>query len=436
MKPKKGEKNQNLPKIIDQKFLKYPFFQNARRVRIHGKRIKKGLIYFKVKSLIDDGITSTTDLARILGRSRKQIRRYLVNMSLMQMVNLDPQTGRLIKKKRSKSLPENDFTKIPEISKWIDDCIARGVNTKTIRQYVGCVRRIFDIIKVKPKDVISSKKSAIEFWTKFMVDFRKKNPEKGNHGYRTAFRNFLSSHEIIFPPRMGKVYGLSSAHDNYGSHAGVAFSPEITEELGNMMQEENDFRTYVWWRTGLRTGARNKAIAKMVWERIYFDEKDEDGSESFKLEQHETKDPRGQWFLGENGEWKTKYPPLELKELLLEWKSRSGNPRFLWFEDSQSDAQNMKNAQRAARITIARLKSYYMRIAYKVDPHTKEYMFKRPTHILLHTLAQQLRNADLTNDEIAEMFGWRTSSIVGTWYTKTSEKKRKKLGKRCSKVKF
>lgn len=325
---------------------------------------------------------------------------------------------------------------MPEISKWVDDCIARGVKQRTIMQYVGRVRRIFGTIKTKPKNVIETKKSAIDFWTKFMVEFRKNNPEKGNHGYRTAFRNFLSSHDIIFAPRMGKVYGLSSAHDNYGSHAGVAFSSKVTEEIGNMMLSDDDFRTYVWWRIGLRTGARSRAIAKMVWERIYFDEKDEDGSESFKLEQHETKDPRGQWFLGENGEWKTKYPPLEIKELLLEWKARSGHSKFLWFQDSQSDAQNRRNAQRAGEITIMRLKSYYSKVSDKVDPHTREYMFKRPTHILRHTLAQQMRNADLTNDEIAEMFGWRTSSIVGTWYTKMSETKRKKLGKRCSKVKF
>lgn len=86
MKPKKVTKNHNVPFTIDKKFLKYPFFQNAKRVRVDGKRIRKGLIYFKVKDLIDDGITSTSDLARTLGKSRRQIRRYLINMSLMQMI--------------------------------------------------------------------------------------------------------------------------------------------------------------------------------------------------------------------------------------------------------------------------------------------------------------------------------------------------------------
>lgn len=388
-----------------------------------------------MKRLIDDGITSTTDLARILGRSSKQIRRYLANMSVMQMIQLDPQTGRLVKKERTKLLPEGDFTEIPEVLKWTDDCIARGVKPRTIAQYVRCVRHIFDTIKVNPKDVISSKKSAIEFWTKFMVEFRKKNPEKGNHGYRTSFRNFLSSHDIIFPPRMGKVYGLSSAHDNYGSHAGVSFSPEITEEIGKMMLQDGNFRTYTWWRIGLRTGARNKAIAKMVWERIYLNDIDGDAA-SFRLEQHETKDPRGHWFLGENGEWKTKYVPLELKNLLLEWKTRSGHSKFVWFEDSQDDAQNKRNAQRAASMTTASLKSYYGRVADRIDPRTREYMFKRPTHVMRHTLAQQMKDAGLTNEDIAEMFGWRTPQIVGTWYTKISEKKRKELGMRCSQVIF
>ena len=84
----------------------------------------------------------------------------------------------------------------------------------------------------------------------------------------------------------------------------------------------------------------------MSWEYIYFDETNDDGTESFRLEQHETKDPRGQWFLEENGEWKTKYPPLDLKRILLDWKSRSPNSRFLWFEDNGSDILNRKSAER------------------------------------------------------------------------------------------
>lgn len=416
-------------------FCRYPFFKKSGgKRRLSGK--KKDMAFLEIKKLIDSGVTSTKELASCTGRSQRQVRRYIINMAMVRIIKLDSKTSRLVKKRKPKSFLDNNFTEVPEISKWIDDCIAREVKPRTISQYVNCVRHVFRSIRAKPGDVVSSKKSAIEFWTKFIVDFRKKNPEKGSHGYRTSFKNFLSSHYIVFPPRMGKIYGLSSAHDNYGSHAGVAFSPQITETIGKTMLEANDFRTYVWWRIGLRTGARNKAIAKMVWERIYFNEKDEDGSESFKLEQHETKDPRGQWFLGENGEWKVKYPPPEIKEILLEWKARSENSKFLWFKDSLSDIQNRRNSRRAARITVTRLKSYYTRIADMVDPHTREYMFKRPAHMMRHTLAQQMRNGGLTNEEIAEMFGWRTSSIVGIWYTKISEKKRKKLGKRCSTVKF
>jgi hypothetical protein len=140
--------------------------------------------------------------------------------------------------------------------------------------------------------------------------------------------------------------------------------------------------------------------------------------------------------LGENGEWKVKYPPLDLKKLLLEWKSCAVDSRFLWFEDGGSDAQNRKNADRMVRVIVPRLKSYYEQISPKLDSRTREYMMKRPTHLMRHTLAQQMKDAGLTNEEIADSFGWRTSQIVSTWYTKTSEKKRKELGMRCSKVIF
>ncbi|MDE1725607.1 MAG: hypothetical protein KGH76_06910, partial [Thaumarchaeota archaeon] len=118
------------------------------------------------------------------------------------------------------------------------------------------------------------------------------------------------------------------------------------------------------------------------------------------------------------------------------WKSHSTHSRFLWFEDDGSDTLNRKSAERKAISMRKRLKAYYGKISHKVDSRTREYMLKRPTHILRHTLAQQMKESGFTNEEIADSFGWRSPEIVGTWYTKTSEKKRKELGVRCSKVIF
>jgi hypothetical protein len=56
--------------------------------------------------------------------------------------------------------------------------------------------------------------------------------------------------------------------------------------------------------------------------------------------------------------------------------------------------------------------------------------------MMRHILAQQMKDAGMTNEEIADAFGWRTPEIVGTWYSKTSEKKKKELGLKCSKVIF
>jgi hypothetical protein len=430
LEQKRGPENQDKGKIGHFDFCKYPFFQTKeRKIRLHGKRKTKEKFYLEIKDLIDKDVTSTTELASRLGKSTRQIRRYLIIMSQLHMIKLDAQTGRLVQKEVGIfSMSRHQFAKIPEITKWMDDCIVRQIKPTTMQKYLLSVRYMFRLVKGIPKNVVSSKESAIEFWTKFIVEYRKQNPAKGTQHHRVSFKNLLASFNILFPPHMGKVYGLSSAHDKYGVYAGVCFSGVITEEIGKMMLENGDIELYTWWRTGLRTGARNRAIAKMTWDHIYFDETNEDGTESFRLEQHETKDPRGHWFLGENGDWKTKYPPLDLKRLLLEWKKKSPNSRFLWFEDGESDAYNSRNAKRKAMLMARKFRPYYEKIAHKVDPLTKEYMLKKPTHIMRHTLAQQMKEAGFTNEEIADSFGWRTSGIVGTWYTKTSEKKRKELG--------
>ncbi|MDE1873224.1 MAG: hypothetical protein KGH99_07085 [Thaumarchaeota archaeon] len=73
------EKTKTLVQIGHENFFKYPFSQNTRRVRFHGKRTEKELVYFKIKDLIDEGITSTGELALRLGKSTRQTRRYLKN---------------------------------------------------------------------------------------------------------------------------------------------------------------------------------------------------------------------------------------------------------------------------------------------------------------------------------------------------------------------
>jgi hypothetical protein len=420
-------------------FSKYPFSQNpGYKITLHGKKVHKDKVYLHIKDLIDKETTNVTVLADKIGRTRKQTRRYIVDMARIGMIKLNPDTRKIVKENPSEYawLLKNNFAKIPEISKWMDDCVARQVTPHTMYQYMTTVRYIFNKINASPKDAVSSKKSAIEIWTRFIVARRKEKPSAGTHAFRICYKNFIASHEIIFPPRMGKAYGLSSAHDNNAIYAGVSLSPDVISDIGKMILDDGDFALYVWWRIGLRTGGRKSAISTMTWNRVYFDEKNEDGSESFKLEQHETKDPRGHYHIGVNGEWKTKYPPLDLKQLLLEWKSKCGNPKFLWFVDNGSDYENRVRARKIGITMSKKLGTYYEKVEDRVDPLTYQYMRRMPSHLMRHILAQHMKEAGFTNEEIAESFGWRTSSIVGTWYTKTSEKKRKELGRRCSKVIF
>ncbi|MGH2613589.1 MAG: hypothetical protein ACRDFB_11155, partial [Rhabdochlamydiaceae bacterium] len=420
-------------------FCKYPFSQiEGNKIWFHGKRVKKGKVYSYIKDLIDGGITSVAILSERVGKGRKQTGCYIRDMASLGIVKLNPETRMLLKESRSEYgwLSKDGFAMIPEISKWMDACISRQVAPQTMHQYLSNVRYMFNKIDASPKDAVSSKKNAIEFWTRFIVARRKESPDAGTHRFRISYKNFIASHDILFAPRMGKAYGLSSSHDNYGVYAGVSLSTDIISEIGKMILDDGDFELYVWWRIGLRTGGRKSAISTMMWSRVYFDETNEDGSESFKLEQHETKDSRGQYHIGANGEWKVKYPPLDLKKLLLEWKSRCDNPRFLWFRDGGSDLENRMRAKRIGTNMSRKLGTYYERVKDRVDPLTYQYMRRMPSHLMRHTLAQHMKDGGMTNEEIAESFGWRTADIVGIWYTKTSEKKRKELGLRASKVVF
>lgn len=108
----------------------------------------------------------------------------------------------------------------------------------------------------------------------------------------------------------------------------------------------------------------------------------------------------------------------------------------MWFRDDGSDLENRISATRVGITMSRKLKTHYERVKDRVDPLTYQYMRRMPSHLMRHTLAQHMKEAGLTNEEIAESFGWRTSDIVGIWYTKTSERKRKELGLRASKVVF
>ncbi|MHB8547472.1 MAG: hypothetical protein ACYDAJ_11985 [Nitrosotalea sp.] len=66
-----------------------------------------------------------------------------------------------------------------------------------------------------------------------------------------------------------------------------------------------------------------------------------------------------------------------MKRLLLKWKEESGVlSRFLWFEDGFTDAQNKRNTARVQEEITRKLRKYFEKIADKVDPLTREYMFK------------------------------------------------------------
>lgn len=388
-----------------------------------------------IKEMIKAGIVRTKDIAISINRTERQTRRYLLEMANMGMINLT-ETKRLdkspdqLKKQKFYIISKDEFAKIPEIKKWIDGCIARGVKATTINVLRNHLKFIFSYMSESPQNILTSRQDALDFWIRFASEFKQSKPSVGTHNYRAAYRNFLAAHDITFANRMGEIYGLSAKNDRTAQYAGVYLTSEITEKIGQIILHNNDFALYVWWRLGLRTGARSGALATMTWERVYLN------SKPFKLEQHETKDARGHFHLGDDGEWKTKYLPEDMRKLLLQWKALCPDKRFLWFTDTNSDTQNRKKSKSIQTNMARRLKKYYSLVKDDVEPLTYQYMQKMPDHIMRHTLVQQLKNAGLTNEEIADSFGWRSADIVKNWYSKTSEKDLQDVAKRTEKIKF
>ncbi len=177
---------QTVAEIGHENFCRYSF-SKTRRVKFHGKRTEKELVYFKIKDLINQGVTSTSELALNINKSTRQTRRYLKAMARLRMVKLYVKTGRLIKEGINyRSLSKDTFSKIPEISRGIDDCIARQIAPRTIQGYIQSVRYMFGVVKAKPSNVVSSKNNAIEFWTKFIVSYKKYFPSKGTRNIQVT----------------------------------------------------------------------------------------------------------------------------------------------------------------------------------------------------------------------------------------------------------
>lgn len=344
-------------------------------------------MFLQIKSMIGEGNIRTKDIAKSINRSVRQTRRYFLQMSKMNLITLTD-TARIattqeqIKKYQYFSITKEDFYKIPPVKKWINGCIARGVSPESIRVYRNNLRYIFSMMNAHPSEIITSRQKAIDFWIDFISEFKRNKPDLGTHGFRVSYKSFLAAHGITFANNVAKIYGLSSTHDKMAPFAGVCLTNDATKQIGKLILESGDFALYVWFRVCLRTGARPSAVSTMTWDRVYWNFQGEDGQNYFKLEQHETKDKRGQFHLGRDGEWKVKYVTQEIKSLLLQWKEICPDKRFLWFKDGGSDSQNRRIALKIRTSMAIKLKNHYEKIRHLVDPLTQQYMMLKPHHIL------------------------------------------------------
>jgi len=398
----------------------------GRAIRLHGKKVTKIELHNYILDLIEnENITGTDDLSKQLGKTPKQTRRYLVEMAQEGKITLDADTGRLQKTQKAinlekfEKLTQDDFGQIREISRWMNNLTCKP---KIAANYKYALKRFFDKILTTPASALTSKQAFIETWKTFKQIHDADVGAGHDQIYRVAYRSLGDEFDFHINLALGKKIGLTSKHDSYKKYAGAALQTALTKIIGKEMLENKDYEVYTWFRTGVRTGGRTGAIATMTWDKIVFDEN------NFEVAQHETKDARGDNWLGEDGEWQIKLPAIDLLKVLKHWKSHdeSPNSKFVWFEDKGNDIANRKAAQKVRERVIKKLRTYLEKHYDEMDILTREYAQLEPGHLLRHTFAQLLRDEGATSDQIQTAGCWKSAETVA-WYTAAGTKEKKEI---------
>ena len=409
----------------------------GKKIRIHGRVVTESEIHEYILNLINnEKIGKINELSKKIGKGVKQTKRYLIQMQFLNLIELDPVTNRLIKSKIQENIEINErlfeldeFRKIPEITKFIEKSIKRGCKPKTILGYTSSLKIIFQMMKTHPSSALTSKSAYEEFFENYVIVAKERytHLKDAPHNHRVAYRVFGDTVAgYSYGHGMAKGFGFGSHHASFQKYAGSHILLDVCQDLQKMMLADKEFLVYTWFSTGIMTGGRTSAVATMIWEKIIMD------IENFSLDQFETKDDSaGHQHLGEFGEWKHKFPPKELYNILLKW--RNENPKFskfLWFEDSGNDKQNIRNSQRCREYVIPKLKEYLHRVEDRLDSLTKEYVFVagESGHLNRHTFAQLLKNAGATDDQIAFQGGWKSKQTIG-WYCSISQDEKQKSRK-------
>ncbi|MHB8547331.1 MAG: hypothetical protein ACYDAJ_11240 [Nitrosotalea sp.] len=68
--------------------------------KITRRQRREERLFLKLKNLIDHETTSVNELSGEIDRSTRQTRRYIIKMTSLGVVKLDPKTGMLVKQEK------------------------------------------------------------------------------------------------------------------------------------------------------------------------------------------------------------------------------------------------------------------------------------------------------------------------------------------------
>ena len=401
----------------------------GRKIRSFGSVISKET---RKQDLINavkkcEGRPSHSKIGKMIGLGARQTGRWIEELVFEGKLQKDS-TGRLIvtikqeKQEFDLRLLDDDFNNIPEIAKFIE-LKKDEVEPSTLTSYLCTLKKIFKLTKTHPRVPLSSYEASQQFFKSVKKAYFEENPEKTKvpSNFRTGYRRFLDDvGHISYGHGSAKKYGFGSEHDSFKKYAGTIIPKLTCDKISQKMLDDKEFLAYYWFNVGIMTGPRSSGMETMVWERVNLFE------DNFRLDQHEPKVKKNNDIhLGINGGWIEKLPPLKLLEILKEYKENHApkNSRFVWFEDKGDDKSNRKEARRIRDSVIPKIKSYILEFSDDLTPLTLDYAKSHAGHLLRHTFAQTLKNAGLSDEQIAKMGGWDPQTV--SWYCSIPESEKR-----------
>lgn len=380
------------------------------RVKLYGKKAPQEKIAQEIRDLLEGNSSrpyplTIAEIAKVLGVCRQTVYNYINRLSKEKSIpRLSSGHFFLTQTPEKEFRAFNKHHKITGdqlVSEWMDDLLTRkqGNPVKIWRYRLSSIEVVCNTCKVKPRDLILSRKTTEKIMRSFAKHYQNNNVKqctrgKKNSGLNTAVysrvqavRDFCAFYDITW--KKGTTGIMSQKVPGHGKYADIRFTEEEFSRADSFIKEKwgLDSDIYRWFWIGVESCARFNALFQM--ENNYTVQKTSTGKTIYIMSVHETKTDhiRG-------GKW-TKYI------------SRADTQKSL-------DLLRSRGVTKIHESNVSRYK-FQVEINQKLSQIYKhlgkntEYFSQHSTHALRHIGAHYwLSKTNYNYGIISEVGGWNT----------------------------